>query len=84
MKLLRIVFLLFITNNCHISTSQISGVVKDIKGNPVEYASIKFKNSYEGTVTDSLGVSLRPRTYCQLGDLSVSLMAKNEDDIINI
>lgn len=55
MKLLRIVFLLFITNNCHISTSQISGVVKDIKGNPVEYASIKFKNSYEGTVTDSLG-----------------------------
>jgi hypothetical protein len=29
-------------------------------------------------------VSIRPRTYCQPRDLGVSLMAKKENDTINI
>jgi hypothetical protein len=37
------------------SQTKISGVVKDVEGEPIAYANVIFKDSYEGTITNEEG-----------------------------
>jgi len=37
------------------SQTKISGVVKDVEGEPIAYANVIFKDSYEGTITNEDG-----------------------------
>lgn len=54
MKLLMIIFTLFVVNTAF-SQVIISGKVKDNRGRPVLAASISLKDSYDGAVADSTG-----------------------------
>ena len=49
------VCLLLIAQLTCTAQSIISGIVKDVKGKPIEYVNVFIKNSTDGSVTDSLG-----------------------------
>src|SRR5664280_765299 len=49
------VCLLLIAHLTCTAQSIISGIVKDIKGKPIEYVNVFIKNSTDGSITDSLG-----------------------------
>ena len=49
------VCLLLIAHLTCTAQSIISGIVKDVKGKPIEYVNVFIKNSTDGSVTDSLG-----------------------------
>ena len=37
------------------SQTKVSGIIKDAFGEPIAYANVVFKNSYEGTITNEKG-----------------------------
>jgi CarboxypepD_reg-like domain/TonB-dependent Receptor Plug Domain len=49
------VCLLLIAHRPCTAQSIISGIVKDVKGKPIEYVNVFIKNSTDGSMTDSLG-----------------------------
>ena len=55
MKKIVAVFIILVTALAGYTQTSISGKVKDNKGNPVAGASISLKDSYDGTISDSLG-----------------------------
>ncbi|MBI9063817.1 MAG: hypothetical protein JEZ14_17680 [Marinilabiliaceae bacterium] len=52
----RSLVLFLFANNSIFSSAQVIGLVKDFKGIPIQFASIKIKNSFLGTESDSLGI----------------------------
>jgi len=54
MKYLLLVLFLFVSF-IGISQTKVSGVIKDLSGEPVAFANVIFKDSYEGTITNEEG-----------------------------
>ena len=54
MKKILLIFFTLITSFVY-SQTKISGVIKDVFGEPVAYANVIFKDSYEGTISNEEG-----------------------------
>ena len=54
MKFLALIPIILFSTLVH-SQTKISGVVKDVDGEPIAYANVIFKDSYEGTITNEDG-----------------------------
>ncbi|MFN5418402.1 MAG: TonB-dependent receptor [Flavobacteriia bacterium] len=55
MKIFYSTFLLLLLSFTVNSQVEIKGFVKDKKGNPILFASVTLKDTYDGTITDSMG-----------------------------